>query len=155
MFSSSVNFNDIGSDLSIFSLSSPGALFWACQRTWNLVPSVEAFHGATDMCIWEIYLILRTSVGGSQVKHTPCNNALNWQPEWKIMSLGYFWWMESLKSAWENSGISYRPICSSSVWVFFTIYLTVGLWSHSLSVNTVSLILKITTLSSYSILGML
>lgn len=72
-------------------------------------PLVEAFHETTDMCIWEIYLILRTTVGGSQVKHTPCNNALNWQPERQIMSLRYFWWMESLKSAWENSGISYRP----------------------------------------------
>lgn len=98
-----------GQIFSFFSLPTPAASFSACQRIWNLLPSVEDFHETTDMCIWEIYLILRTTVGGSQVKHTPCNNALNWQPERQIMSLRYFWWMESLKSAWENPGISYRP----------------------------------------------
>lgn len=124
VFSLSVNFDDNGSDLFIFSLPSPAVLFSACQRTWDLVPSEEAFHETTDMCIWEIYLILRTTVGGSQVKHTPCSIALNWPPERQIMSLRYLWWTGSLKSAWENSGISYRP-CLLLFCVIFLYYIPI------------------------------
>lgn len=150
-----MNLDDNGSDLFIFSLPSPAVLFSACQRTWDLVPSEEAFHETTDMCIWEIYLKLRTTVGGSQVKHTPCSIALNWPPERQIMSLRYLWWTESLKSAWENSGISYRPrLLLFCVIFFFTIYLSIGLWSDSLHVTILTLILKI-TLFSFSIWEML
>lgn len=120
-----VNLNHRGSDLFIFSILSPVTLFSAYQCTWNFVPSVEGFHEITDMCIWEVYLLLRTSVGKRQIKHTPANIALNrrlWEANcvWQIFGVNEVF--QVYMRIFRNQLQAHQLLCCV---IFFTIFLSV------------------------------